>query len=135
MAGDGEGPYGLAELVRSFLAVFIVILGLLAIVLAYGFRSLGDAERLATLFSGFIGIVLGYYFGRLGVDRAESRASQADTERKEIQRKTEKFDEFRTKMEDYREYAKEYMRVIEFMEQQHPEVAKKVDEYLEALEE
>ncbi len=38
-------------------------------------------------------------------------------------------------MEDYREYAKEYMRVIEFMEQQHPEVAKKVDEYLEALEE
>lgn len=125
----------MAEYVRSFLAVVVVIVSLAVIVAAYAYRGIGDAERLASIFGASLGFVLGYYFGREGVDRAEGHAEKATMEKLDIQKRTEKFDEFRSRVEASKELAREYVRIMKLLEEEYPEVARKVNEAGEAMDE
>ena len=67
----------LPEIVRSYIAVFVVTITFLFIIVAWAARGVGEAERIATILAGILGLVIGYYFGKEGVDQARAAAEDA----------------------------------------------------------
>ncbi len=83
MAAGGsrdEGWGSLSEVVRSYIAIFVVTFGLLFLLIAWAARGIEDAERVATIIAGILGLVIGYYFGKEGVDKAREDAEKAERE-------------------------------------------------------
>ncbi|MEE9173664.1 MAG: hypothetical protein V3U30_01655 [Thermoplasmata archaeon] len=66
-----------AESVRAFIAVFVVIFGLGAIVFAWLTMGIDDALGLAAILLGIIASVVGYYFGQRGATRAQMQTEYA----------------------------------------------------------
>ncbi len=113
-----------AERVREWLALFVVLFGLTAIVVGWFALGISETERAAAILLGIIGTVLGYYFGQRGTTRAQDLAETA------IQRAMERTD----RLEAYQARAMEAESQAEFLRRIHKaaqtdeELARKLDE-------
>lgn len=113
-----------AEQVREWLALFVVLFGLTAIVVGWFALGISETERAAAMLLGIIGTVLGYYFGQRGTTRAQDLAEAA------IQRVMERAD----RLEAYQarsmeaESQAEFLRRILKAAQTDDELAGKLDE-------
>ncbi|HLE97910.1 MAG TPA: hypothetical protein VI997_11110 [Candidatus Thermoplasmatota archaeon] len=67
------------EIVRSMIALAVVLGGLSMIGLSWWTRGTDDAQRLVGMLGGVIGVVTGYYFGRQGVESAQAESSRSAT--------------------------------------------------------
>lgn len=113
-AAAGERRGALPEVVRSFIAIFVVTFSLFFILIAWAVRGIGDAERLATILAGILGLVIGYYFGKEGVDDARAAATKAEKTATEAARLREMALEVAQDFDDdLRKQAEEQRRVIE----------------------
>jgi hypothetical protein len=59
-----------ADNVRSGLAYFVVVWSLAVVLVAVAAFGVDDAMRLSAFFSGLVGVVLGFYFGKQGTELA-----------------------------------------------------------------
>ncbi len=75
---EEERTNKLAEWIRGILALFVVIGGLVIIFAFYWSKSAELAKDVATIVSGMIGLVLGYYFGTKGVENVVRAATNAE---------------------------------------------------------
>ena len=75
---ERERTNKLAEWIRGILALFVVIGGLIIIFAFYWSKSADLAKDVATIVSGMIGLVLGYYFGTKGVENVVRAATNAE---------------------------------------------------------
>ncbi len=75
---EEERTNKLAEWIRGILALFVVIGGLIIIFAFYWSKSADQAKDVATIVSGMIGLVLGYYFGTKGVENVVKAANNAE---------------------------------------------------------
>ena len=67
------------EWTRTIIAGVIVIVGLGIIVWGWAFFNSTNAGTITTAMTGMIGVVLGYYFGSSGKDKADKAAADATT--------------------------------------------------------
>ncbi len=113
-----------AEQVREWLALFVVLFGLTAIVVGWFALGISETERAAAILLGVIGTVLGYYFGQRGTTRAQDMADEA------TRRAMERAD----RLEVYQaramvaESQAEFLRRIQKAAQTDEELARKLDE-------
>ena len=103
----------LAEWVRSALAIFVVFFGLAIIAYAWGLRGISDAKELSAVLLGMVGIVLGYYFGSKGVDKAQDIAKQEAEDSKLQQLRTSNYDALKSKFVEYQGEVAEYARLMD----------------------
>lgn len=78
-----RAPWHSPDVVRSFLAYFLVILGVAIVIESlYEYSAMGTTPSalLVTPAVGFVTAVLGYYFGNAGVTKAESAAESSRRE-------------------------------------------------------
>src|SRR5687767_9648932 len=61
--------------VRRSLALGIVLGGILVVLAAWIWRGSAESKELTAFLVGIIGIVVGFYFGRQGVDAAQDKAT------------------------------------------------------------
>lgn len=130
MAAPSEGTRAstswdnLAEVVRSYIAIFVVTFSLLFILIAWAVRGIGDAERIATFLAGILGLVIGYYFGKEGVDQARAEAEKADREAGQAAQlraiaeevASDADDDLRRRAEAQREKIQEYVALLDAAE-------------------
>jgi uncharacterized membrane-anchored protein YhcB (DUF1043 family) len=65
-----EEPFFKADTVRSVLAYFVVVWSLAVVFIAAAAFGVDEAMRFSAFFSGLVGVVLGFYFGRHGTEQA-----------------------------------------------------------------
>jgi hypothetical protein len=68
----------LAEWIRGILALFVVIGGLVIIFSFFWSKGADLAKDVATIVSGMIGLVLGYYFGTKGIENVARAANNSE---------------------------------------------------------
>lgn len=93
------------ERVRAWLALFVVLFGLSAIVVGWFALGIAQTERAAAILLGVIGTVLGFYFGQRGTTRAQDLADMA------TRRALDRAD----RIEEYRSRAREAESQAEFL--------------------
>ncbi len=105
-----------AEAVRGAIAIYIVFVGIAVIIWAWYLRGVAEAESVAAILAGIIGIVMGYYFGRHGVDRAQTLAEEANKERRSLQIENEGIAAMKSQLAQYDQLVSDYLEVMEAME-------------------
>lgn len=113
-----------AERVREWLALFVVLFGLTAIVVGWFALGISETERAAAILLGVIGTVLGFYFGQRGTTRAQDLAEEAT--RRALDR-ADKVEEYQTRALDAESQAAFLRRVLKAAEEDEA-LAKKLDE-------
>ena len=123
-ASDELGCQGItsAELIRGFIAVFLIVNGTFAIIVAWAARGISDAETMAAIFLGVIGTVTGYYFGQRGADKAQRNADVANLERRVTELASENIDQFKEQVEKYKKQS-------EKLRTQSTKMKEKIKEY------
>lgn len=91
-----------SERVRSFLAIFVVVASYVFIGIAWASTGISGAERMAAVFTGMIGLVIGHYFGSRGVDTARRNEQQVrSSSRRDISDAGDKNRQVREQLEGY----------------------------------
>ena len=114
----------LPEYIRAFIAVFVIMVSFAIIFSAWYLRGINEAEGVAAIFSGSIGIVMGYYFGRTGVEKAQLSAEKAQQSaddaitglqkaNTELKMELEESREMESQLEMYKQYAKDYAKLVD----------------------
>ena len=125
---SNSGP-SLPEYVRSGLAAFVVVFGFVLIAYAWSSRGISDSKELAAIFLGVIGIVMGYYFGRQGVERAQEIAALQTQEKRLTQLKTLNYDALKAQNEALERSVTRYERLLEKVSKDS-ELKRKIEELL-----
>ncbi|MEE9593367.1 MAG: hypothetical protein V3W28_07290 [Thermoplasmata archaeon] len=131
---DSTSPT-LSEKTRSALAL-IVVTSTLAVIFAslFVFR-VDDTMKFAGVLTGIIGLVLGFYFGKQGlnkaqkslvtaqkdVERAKALVSNADAERNASEAEARNVPEFKAVAEAGKVMAKKYAKAMRFIKDQELE--------------
>lgn len=77
---DDHAPWRIfrPSAVRALITYLLVIVAIVAFIIAiFGYEDAAKAELVASYFTGLLGVVLGFFFGSRGADRAEQSARTA----------------------------------------------------------
>jgi ABC-type transporter Mla subunit MlaD len=148
-AAPVDSPPDPSERVRTFLAIFVVVASFVMIGVAWASTGISGAERMAAIFTGLVGLVIGHYFGSRGVDVARRNERQVrSSSRRDISQATEKTREFRSELEEnlqelagqveaYEEQLTKYHPIVkeyaDFLARAEAEPERKVKELLDSI--
>ncbi len=126
------------EYVRSTIAIFIIVVGLTFITALAIFQTPADAEEYASLVSGLMGAVVGYYFGVKGGETAAKAVSdtasiQITQANSLVQQATGEIQNELPKLKASSDREQTLVKVLEEVKRQEPELYERILKYAERI--
>ncbi|MFA5943316.1 MAG: hypothetical protein WC876_02495 [Candidatus Thermoplasmatota archaeon] len=118
------------ETVRAMIAYIVVAAAIGTFIVALvGFNDDGKANLVATFFSGLLGVVLGFYFGRQGVESALGQVARADEGRQVAETVSSQIDTFKTTVAEQAEVIRQLAPLRRWLKE-NPSLEGKFGDYM-----